>query len=38
MIYDFSFYGVSAFNDKIGKLPLSSVLIFVFSCFHFGVS
>ena len=25
-------------NTKIGKLSLFSVLIFVFSCFHFGVS
>ena len=25
-------------NAKIGKLPLFSVLIYVFSCFHFGVS
>ena len=38
MIYDFSFYGVLACNDKIGQLRLFSMLIFIFSCFHFGVS
>ena len=27
-----------SYNDKIGKFPLISVLIYAFSCFHYGVS